>query len=148
MTASTTPASTTPAPTAWPAPLTRAAVALAEFHGQRLDITAVLTALKTSTLLTPVPDGFHLLVGQSRGITWVPTFTSEEQLRRYAILRCEADRPWQYRRIPGDQLLSAVLDGIPSPCGLAIDIAGQHPLLLPRRAPTTGRASGGTEVLR
>lgn len=142
---------TEPAPFVRPVPFTRAAVALAEFHSQRLDITAVLATLETSTLLAPVPDGAHLLVGQSRGVTWIPAFTSEDQLRRYAMLRCEADRPWQYRRIPGDQLLGAVLDividTVPGPCGLAIDVAGQHPLLLPRPA-TTGRASGWTEVTR
>ena len=143
-----TTAPTQPASIARPAPLTRAAVALAEFHGQRLDITAVLATVETSTLLTPVPDGSHLLAGRSRGVTWIPAFTSEEQLCHYAILRGEADRPWQYRRIPGDQLLGAVLDGVPGQCGLAIDVAGQHPLLLPRRAIGTGRASGWTDVVR
>lgn len=138
-------AATEPAPTARPVPLTRAAVALAEFHTRRLDITEVLTALETSILLTPVPDGSHLLLGHSRGIAWLPTFTSGDQLRRYAVLRCEADRPWQYRRIPGEQLLGAALDGIPGPWGLAIDVAGQHPLLLPPRR-SAGRASGRRDV--
>jgi hypothetical protein len=141
-------ASTERATTGGVVPLTRAAVALAEFHGQQLNITEVLAALESSTLLTPVPDGSHLLVGQSRGITWVPAFTSEHQLRRYAILRCEADRPWQYRRIPGEKFLGAVLDGVPDPCGLAIDVAGQHPLLLPRRARAAGGASGWKDVVR
>lgn len=132
-----------PAPVARHRPLTRAAVALAEFHAQRLDITEVLATLEMSILLAPVPDGSHLLIGQGRGITWVPTFACEEQLHRYAMLRCESDRRWQYRRIPGDQLLGAVLDGIPSPSGLAIDVAGQHPLLLPRRSTWAEHALSG-----
>jgi hypothetical protein len=134
------------APIARPMPLTRAAVALAEFHAQRLDIAEVLAALEASILLTPVLDGSHLLVGQDRDVTWVPTFTAEEQLRRYVHLRGEADRPWRYRRFPGAQLLGPVLEGITSPCGLAIDVAGQHPLLLPRRSTPTGRSPGGREV--
>lgn len=135
-----------PASIPGPKPLTRAAVALVEFHAQRLDITEVLTALEVSILLVPVPDGAHLLVGQDRGLTWVPAFTAEQQLRRYADLRGEAARRWQYRRFPGARLLGPVLDAIASPCGLAIDIAGRYPLLLPRRSGPVGRARGLREV--
>lgn len=131
------------------APLTRAAVALTEFHAQRLDILEVLAALQTSILLAPVADDRHLLVGrltgEGHGITWVPTFSSEDQLRAYVLRRREADRPWRYRRIPGDLLLGAVLNQLPRPCGLAIDVAGQYPLLLPQRRTRARGVSGGRD---
>lgn len=142
-------ASAAPDTEASSAPLTRAAVALAEFHAQRLDIVEVLAALQTSVLLAPVADDRHLLVGrltgEGRGVTWVPAFSSEDQLRAYVLRRREADRPWQYRRIPGELLLGAVLDQLPRPCGLAIDVAGQYPLLLPQRRTPARAVSGGRD---
>jgi hypothetical protein len=131
------------------APLSRAAVALAEFHAQRLGIIELLAALQTSVLLAPVADDRHLLVGrltgEGRGVTWVPTFSSEDQLKAYVVRRREADQPWRYRRIPGELLLGAVLDQLPRPCGLAIDVAGQYPLLLPQRRTPARAVSLGRE---
>ncbi len=126
--------------------LTRAAVVLAEFHAQRLDIAGVLTTLETSILVTPVADHRHLLIGHGRGVTWIPTFTSEDQLRRYAIQRCEAGRPWRYLGIRGAHLLGPILNELPRPCGLAIDIAGAYPLLLPRRPHPSARGIDGRSV--
>lgn len=132
---------TDPASVVRPMPLTRAAVALAEFHAHRSDITEVLAALEVSILLVPVLDSAQLLVVRDRGMSWVPAFTAEDQLRRYTLSRGEGDRSWRYRRFPGEQLLGPVLGGLTGPCGLAIDLAGQHPLLLPR--PPRQRARNG-----
>lgn len=94
------------------------------------DPAALRTALRESVLfLLPWEDGESVAGAVRDGIRWVYAFSSETELARHAVLRGAAeDVEVPYLTVSGERLLDGPGD---VPRGLAIDVAGTNPFLLP-----------------
>lgn len=91
---------------------------------------ALQRALRESVLFVlPWEDGESVVSAEQNGIRWVYAFTSEAEVARYAVMRDavpDADVP--YLTVRGDRLVDVRID---APWGLAVDVAGSQPFLLP-----------------
>lgn len=97
------------------------------------DAAQLRRALRESVLLVlPWDDDESVVSAEQDGIRWVYAFTSEPDVARYALRRGAArDTDVPYLAIRGERLLDVRSD---VPWGVAIDVAGAHPFLLPQGA--------------
>lgn len=95
------------------------------------DPTSLRRALRESVLYLPRVGEDSLLVGEQVGIEWLEAFTSLTELSRFFDARGEADAEVGYLTVRGDRLLDEVLPAMGEAAGLAIDVAGQEPMLVP-----------------
>ncbi|WP_405805994.1 SseB family protein [Streptomyces sp. NBC_01187] len=103
-----------------------------------------LREFRETTVLVPVDDRGGLWSADLGGIRWIMTFSDEETLSRFLLLRHE-DGEREYHRVLGSRLLDAVVPAVPGPCGVALDPGSEHGAVLP---PVAGvvpdRATVGT----
>jgi hypothetical protein len=104
---------------------------IAEFRAGAVDAAAMLAAVRASVLIMPLTGAGQVLAGRARGVGWLYVFTSIEELARWARARDEGDPMWRYASIRGDRVLDRVVAGLDRPCGVAVDVAGARPMLLP-----------------
>lgn len=91
----------------------------------------LLATIRRAVLFLPISDADEVFVGDARGLGWVYAFTSLPELARFARARNAGDQSWPYVSMRGAMVLDHVLASAPRPCGVAIDVAGAHPMLLP-----------------
>ncbi|MFI6348880.1 SseB family protein [Streptomyces sp. NPDC050560] len=96
--------------------------------GAGRSFAAVLGEFRRTPVLVPVvrPDGggdAGVLMAERGGVLWIYAFSHEEALSRFATARGEADREWEYQRLPGARLLDVVVPSVAGPCGVALDAA-------------------------
>jgi hypothetical protein len=96
------------------------------------DPVALRSAWDAALLLVPVDAERSLVSLRGEGVVWVPVFTSTRELAGFGVLRGEGDREWEYLTIRGSRLLT-VLDQTCPAAGLAVDPAGDAPMVLPAR---------------
>jgi hypothetical protein len=70
-------------------------------------------------------------VGRASGIYWLYAFTSRHTLARFVTARGQDNRSWPFASVRGARLLDDTLHQLPAPCGLAVDVVGPSPMLLP-----------------
>lgn len=92
---------------------------------------ALLSAFRRALLVLPLADGHRALIGESGGLPWVYAFSSTAQLARFASVRHDGTRQWEYVTITGRRLLDAFLPALGRPVGVAMDVAGERPMLFP-----------------
>lgn len=102
------------------------------------DPTALKSTLDAALLLVPIDADHNLLSLRLNSVSWVPVFSSTRELAEFGARRGEGDRDWEYLTIRGSRLLTVLEEAYPPP-GLAIDVAGDAPMLLPARWWETGR---------
>lgn len=73
-----------------------------------------------------------LMCSTLEGIEWVLAFTSVADVARYAVAKgAAADEEVDYLGVSGARLVEQVLPGWGKPTGVALDIAGPEPFLMP-----------------
>lgn len=108
-----------------------AAQVIRDFCAGSRSVADLLATIRRAVLLLPISDADEVFVGDARGLGWVYAFTSVQELARFARARDAGDQSWPYVSMRGAMVLDHVLPGAPRPCGVAIDVAGAHPMLLP-----------------
>lgn len=73
----------------------------------------------------------QLIAADQGGIRWIYAFTSERELAMFATGRGGADAEVDYLTVRGDRLLEDALPSLGVPAGVAIDVAGENPVLVP-----------------
>ncbi|MFE9400091.1 SseB family protein [Streptomyces flavidovirens] len=92
------------------------------------DLRALVGEFRRSEVLVPVVDGGLLWVATGP-VRWLFAFTSVEALEVFAGQRGEVIDEW----VPvfGARLLDQVIPDIGEPVGIAVDVAGAAPMVLP-----------------
>ena len=131
-------------PPAGPGRVERATLA-AEIHdlydGQG-DGDRLLAAFRAAALYVPFAEDEAMCSGEADGIRWLHAFTSLTELERFTRTRVEAgtDPGWgggriHYWTVLGSRLLDiavpAAVRETRAPTGIAVDVGGVRPLLLP-----------------
>ncbi|MFD0419440.1 hypothetical protein [Streptomyces sp. NPDC127108] len=101
-------------------------------RGQR-EFGALLGEFRRTPVLLPLgQDDAYPLTADFNGVRWIYAFSDEAALARFAILRGESDRPWNYQRVLGARLLDGVVPTLGVPCGVALDVGSEgHEALFP-----------------
>ena len=86
---------------------------------------AMVAAFRDTVVLVPQEESRTLAAGDAGGIRWLFAFTSEAELARWALARgADGASSQAYVSVLGRRLLR-------SGAGVALDVAGQAPMLLP-----------------
>jgi hypothetical protein len=104
---------------------------VANFYAGAPGGPALVAAFREALLFVPLGDGTALLTADGGGLRWLYAFTSSTELARYAAAREEADREWHYVTVRGARMLEQFLPGLPQPCGVVLDVAGERPMTFP-----------------
>jgi hypothetical protein len=102
----------------------------------------LLAAFRAAALYVPLAEGEAMCSGESDGVRWLYAFTSTTELERFARARLGSgtDPGWENGRIRhwtvlGSRLLDvavpAAVTETRAPAGVAVDVGGVRPLLLP-----------------
>jgi hypothetical protein len=108
-----------------------AAGAIARFRPGETDAASMMSALRAGVLLVPVTASGQVLVGRARGASWLYVFTGRDELVRFAAVSAEGTGLDGFVVVRGSRLLDEVVADLPVVCGVAIDVAGRSPMLLP-----------------
>ncbi len=112
---------------------------VAEFPGR-------LAGFRSRLVLVPFDERGGLWTSQFGGLDWICAFSDEETLARFARVRGEAERVWEYHRVRGEHLLDGVIPALDFPCGVALDAAGPDGVVFPPVrgiVPDTAALDGG-----
>lgn len=93
-------------------------------------------AFRRSVVLVPLVTPDALVTSDLGGVRWVLAFTTREELARFAVAGrpgdpAAPDAELRYATVRGWRLLEAVVPAIGVPAGVAVDVAGAWPVLLP-----------------
>jgi hypothetical protein len=102
---------------------------LTELHAGQVDSARVAVEFRRSVLLLPTRDG-EPLAGELGGIQWLYAFSGEGALMRYAQAT-ELASEIPYVTVRGWRLLDVAVPAMGVPAGVAVDVAGPAPFLLP-----------------
>lgn len=123
------------------------AAEIRDFYAERGDRDALLATFREAAVIVPMAGPRSLWNGSAQGTRWLYAFTSESELRRFVhakAARDDADLAAQRGRISfvtvlGFRLLDDVLPDfvreVREPAGVAVDVCGAYPMMLP---PTSG----------
>ncbi|MEY9937018.1 SseB family protein [Streptacidiphilus sp. MAP5-3] len=103
---------------------------VAAIYAGHTDPERLVDAFRRAVLLCPTEDREPLAV-DDRGITWLLAFTTPAALARWAVARGDGAVTWEFARIDGALLLDVAAPEVGSPCGVAVDVGSDRPLLLP-----------------
>ncbi|WP_067885251.1 SseB family protein [Nocardia vaccinii] len=93
------------------------------------DKKALQSTFADALLVLPVAGEQHdLLTADHSGVSWVLAFTSVREFALYGRAQGADDRQWDYLTCRGSRLRDIVSG---ASRGIALDVAGQAPLLLP-----------------
>lgn len=95
------------------------------------DADSVRRTLRESVLYLLRTGDDAVMSADADGIRWLYAFTTRLELARFAAVRGGRDEVVDYLTVRGDRLLDT---GVPStglPTGLAVDVAGDRPMLFP-----------------
>lgn len=104
---------------------------LAESHEGRLDGAALVDEFRRALVLVPL-SGEAVWSADSGGVRWLYAFTGEASLRRFLGARdIQPGTEVPYMRVYGARLLDVAVPAVGAPAGIAVDVAGPWPGLLP-----------------
>lgn len=126
----TTPERNTAAPPS-SEPISSLAAQIVAVHDGQGDPGRLMAGFRDTILLVPLGPRTTVLTSNSGGLRWILAFTSQSELARYSVARDEADQERRYITARGDRILDEFLPAVDPPCGVAIDIAGDRPMMLP-----------------
>ena len=116
------------APRAATTPLAKQISAVHDGSG---DGTALVQEFRRTAVLVPLADGDQPLSGMWGGIRWIYAFTGTAELAAFAAARGQPDTTWDYATVRGWRLLDAVIPEVDGPAGVALDVAGDRPMMFP-----------------
>ncbi|MCD9880739.1 SseB family protein [Streptomyces guryensis] len=104
---------------------------LAGSHEGWLDGAALVDEFRRALVLVPL-SGEAVWSADTGGVRWLYAFTCEESLRRFLVARgIGPDTEVPYMRVFGARLLDVAVPAVGVPAGIAVDVAGPWPGLLP-----------------
>ncbi|MFF2146372.1 SseB family protein [Kitasatospora sp. NPDC058190] len=95
------------------------------------DPAVLLAQFRLSAVLVPLWGAEAVWTADERGLRWILAFSSEEEL---AVFVRSKDLPlagFPYLTVLGSRLLDVAVPGLGVPGGIALDVAGGEPMLLP-----------------
>jgi hypothetical protein len=99
----------------------------------------LLGEFRRNAVLVPLDAGGGMWSAESGGIRWIYAFSDEAELARFAAVRGvrseSADLGWEFISVLGARLLDVVIPQVGVPTGVALDVAGERPVMFP---PVTG----------
>ncbi|MFC4951230.1 SseB family protein [Pseudonocardia sp. GCM10023141] len=101
---------------------------IAAMYARRGDPDALVRSFRRAELVVALTDDDAMLALTDRGVQWLCAFTSTEALARFAVAREAGDRSWSFRRAAGAALQDSRGN---APLGVAVDLAGEQPMLFP-----------------
>lgn len=122
--------------------------AIGRYYEQRPDPELLRAEVRAATFVVPVRHGREVCTVDHGGVRWILAFTSREALARFAVTRAELQPPCWFVTVSGARLLdsftSALITGIGTAgagggvgsVGVAVDVDGEQPVLLPAPAGT------------
>jgi hypothetical protein len=104
---------------------------IADMHLGRMNGRGLVAEFRRALVLVPLREG-GLWSVDSEGVRWLLTFTGEEALSRFAASRgIDAGAEVPYMSVYGARLLEVAVPAMGVPAGVAVDVAGPWPALLP-----------------
>jgi hypothetical protein len=104
---------------------------VAKFYAASPDGRGLMAAFREALLLVPLGEGTTLLTGDYGGLRWLYSFSSRMELARYAAARGRADVECRFITVRGARVCDEFLPGLPQPCGVVLDVAGERPMTFP-----------------
>ncbi|MCC2279164.1 SseB family protein [Streptomyces sp. ET3-23] len=120
---------------------------VAAVHAGQGHPAAMIGEFRRTAVLVPLDEAGGLWSVEFGGIRWICAFTDETALARFAAAHgataasTPVDR--EYRSVLGARLLDVVVPAVGGPAGVALDVAGERPMLFP---PVTGIVPGHAAV--
>lgn len=121
---------------------------IATLYGGTVDGKGLMTAFRNSMVWVPTAAENaenSMVTAEFGGFHWLYAFSTEAELARFGATVGSGDQVQPYLTTRGSRLLDAVLPAMDQPAGIAVDVAGQRPMLLPA-APGELEAADGTDV--
>lgn len=95
------------------------------------DRDTMVAALRASVLYVPRAGERSVLTADQGGLRWIYAFTTAEELAAFFTARGEGEQSVRYVTVRGDRLLDEAVPDVSGPSGVALDVAGVAPMLLP-----------------
>lgn len=93
---------------------------------------SLVTAFRQAIVLLPQEADGSVASGDEGGVRWLYAFTSEQELARWVVARGgDGAAEQSYLTVRGSRLLDAGLPQVGMPAGVALDVAGDQPMLFP-----------------
>ncbi|MGW1076207.1 SseB family protein [Streptomyces sp. NPDC002537] len=116
---------------------------IAAVHAAHARPAALIGEFRRTAVLVPVDGQGGLWTAEFGGVQWIHAFTDEPALARFAAVRGEAARDWEYRSVLGARLLDVVVPAVGEPAGVALDVGSERPMMFP---PVVGVVPEGAAV--
>ncbi|WP_245239073.1 hypothetical protein [Streptomyces sp. MZ04] len=132
--AAAVPAAAVPAAAVPAAAVPAAAVPDARDESSRIrrEFAALLGEFRRTAVLLPLGEDACPLTADFNGIRWIYAFSDEAALARFAVMRGDGARAWDYQCLLGARLLDGVVPAVGVPCGVALDVGSEgDEVLLP-----------------
>lgn len=95
------------------------------------DPEALMDGLRRSVLFVPTTLDGAGLVADLEGLRWLYAFTSPAEMAAYFSAREEIGEPVDFVTVLGERLVDVVIPAMGTPAGIAVDVAGQEPIMFP-----------------
>jgi hypothetical protein len=109
------------------------------------DAREMLSVFRDSLVLMPQTAAGAVVAADFGGVRWLLAFTTPAELATWVIARGSdggAEQP--YLSVLGSRLLDVAVPDVGVPAGVAIDVAGTQPMMLP---PVRGIVGEGSAVV-
>jgi hypothetical protein len=134
--------------------------AIGRYYEQRPDPELLRAEVCAATFVVPVRHGREVYTVDHGGVCWILAFTSREAFARFAMSRVELQPPCWFVTVGGARLLDSFTRAITrgmgmagagggvGSVGVAVDVGGEQPVLLPAPAgtPCAGLDAMGLDV--
>jgi hypothetical protein len=114
-----------------PGPATALARQISAVYDGSGDGTALVEEFRRTAVLVPLAGAERPLSGVWGGIRWIYAFTGTAELAAFAAVRGRQADTWDYVTVRGWRLLDAVIPEVDGPAGVALDVAGDRPMMFP-----------------
>lgn len=91
----------------------------------RQEFDALLGEFRRTAVMLPLGGDGCPLTADFSGVRWIYAFSDEAALARFAIMRGDGAREWEYQRLLGARLLDGVIPALGMPCGVALDVGSE-----------------------
>lgn len=96
------------------------------------DGQSLMPTFRDAVVLLPQTADGPVAAGDYGGLRWLYAFTTETELASWVVARGgDATADQAYVTVRGSRVLDALLPAVGVPTGIAIDVAGAAPMLLP-----------------
>lgn len=95
------------------------------------DADALMGALRRRVLYVPQCGEDAVMPGDQDGLRLIYAFTTPEEMATFFLARDRGEQEVAYLTARGERLLDTALPALDLPGGVAVDVAGDRPMLFP-----------------